>query len=157
MDKYAMQQEKNDYASNTEKEWLITNGIGGYASSTVIGSNSRKYHGLLVASLNPPVDRRVLLSSLDEEIICGNDVYRLATHQYPDTVYPEGFRYLQDFFSSTMPVFEYHAGNVVLRKSIFMVYGQNTTIIQYKIFNPEKEKIVFRIRPLVTNRDFHDV
>lgn len=157
MDKYAMQQENHDSAASIEKEWLITNGIGGYASSTVIGSNSRKYHGLLVASLNPPVDRRILLSSLDEEIICGNDVYRLAVHQYPDMVYPEGFRYLQDFSSSAMPVFEYHVGNVELRKSIFMVHRQNTTIIRYKISNPEKEKIVFRIIPLITNRDFHDV
>ncbi|MBP2030685.1 putative glycogen debranching enzyme [Methanohalophilus levihalophilus] len=152
-----MHREKYDYGCGIEREWLVTNGIGGYASSTVIGSNTRKYHGLLVASLKPPVDRRVLLSSLDEEITCGNEVYRFSVHEYPGVVYPEGFRHLHKFSSSPIPVFEYHAGNIKVEKSIFMVHGENTTVVQYAVFNPEKEKINFRIFPLVTDRDFHAV
>ncbi|SES83836.1 glycogen debranching enzyme, putative [Methanococcoides vulcani] len=146
-----------DHTSAISQEWLITNGIGGYASSTVIGENSRKYHGLLIASANPPVDRRVLLSSLDEEIIAGDEVYRLATHRYPDTLYPSGFEYLDRFSASPLPTFEYSIRNIKLIKTIFMVYGQNTTVVRYKLFNPDNEDIVFRILPLVTNRDFHQI
>lgn len=146
-----------DHASAISREWMITNGIGGYASSTVIGENSRKYHGLLIASANPPVDRRVLLSSLDEEIIAGDEVYRLANHSYPDTLYPTGFKYLDRFSASPLPTFEYSIRNIKLIKTIFMVHGQNTTVVRYKLFNPDNEDIVFRILPLVTNRDFHQL
>lgn len=147
----------DDDADGTGREWLITNGIGGYASSTAIGLNTRKYHGLLVASLNPPVDRKVLLSSLDEEITCGDDVYRLAVHKYPGTVYPEGFRYLQCFSAGETPVFEYLAGDVKLEKKVFMARGRNATLIRYTLSNPDKTDILFRVSPLVTNRDFHTV
>ncbi len=66
-----------------QKEWLITNGLGGYASSTVLGINTRKYHGLLVAALHPPGDRTVCLSKLDEDVIVGDDVYRLGSNEFP--------------------------------------------------------------------------
>ncbi|WP_305064557.1 amylo-alpha-1,6-glucosidase [Methanococcoides sp.] len=157
MSPYATYNGEFDPASGISREWLITNGIGGYASSTLIGENSRKYHGLLIASANPPVDRRVLLSSLDEEIIVGNVVHRLAVHRYPDTVYPSGFKYLEHFSASPLPTFEYRIGNIKLIKNIFMIYGQNTTIVRYKLLNPDNEDIVFRILPLVTNRDFHQL
>ena len=64
------------------KEWLITNGLGGYASSTVLGINTRKYHGLLVAALHPPGDRTVCVSKLDEDVFVGNDVYRLGANEF---------------------------------------------------------------------------
>ncbi|UGV41302.1 glycogen debranching enzyme N-terminal domain-containing protein [Methanococcoides orientis] len=144
-----------DHASAISREWLITNGIGGYASSTVIGENSRKYHGLLIASANPPVDRRVLLSSLDEEIMIGDEIYRLANHRYPNTLYPSGFEYLDRFSASPLPTFEYSIRNIRIIKTIFMIYGQNTTVVKYKLFNPDDEDIVFRIFPLVTNRNYH--
>ena len=65
-----------------DKEWLITNGLGGYASSSVLGINTRKYHGLLVAALHPPGDRTVCLEKLDEDIIVGSDTYRLGTNEF---------------------------------------------------------------------------
>ena len=73
--------ELSDIIEN-QKEWLISNGLGGYASSTPFGLNTRKYHGLLISSENPPVDRRLLLSSLDEEIIIGDRIHHLAVHRY---------------------------------------------------------------------------
>ncbi|MCD4808182.1 MAG: glycogen debranching enzyme N-terminal domain-containing protein [Methanococcoides sp.] len=157
MSPYATYIGEFDPTSAISREWLITNGIGGYASSTIIGENSRKYHGLLIASANPPVDRRVLLSSLDEEIVIGNAVHRLAVHRYPDTVYPSGFKYLERFSASPLPTFEYSIGNIKLIKNIFMIHGQNTTIVRYKLINPDNEDLVFRILPLVTNRDFHQL
>jgi len=155
MSPYATYNGEFDPTSAISREWLITNGIGGYASSTIIGENSRKYHGLLIASANPPVDRRVLLSSLDEEIVIGNEVHRLAAHRYPYTLYPSGFKYLEHFSASPVPTFEYSIGNIKLIKNIFMIHGQNTTIVRYKLINPDNEDLVFRILPLVTNRDFH--
>ena len=79
------------------KEWLITNGLGGYASSTVLGINSRKYHGLLVAALHPPGDRTVCISKLDEDVIVGNDVYRLGANEFRDVIYPQGYKFLKAF------------------------------------------------------------
>ena len=77
-----------------QKEWLITNGIGGYASSTVLGVNTRKYHGLLVAALDPPGNRTVCLSKIDEEIHVGNEVYLLGANEFCDTFFPKGFLHL---------------------------------------------------------------
>ena len=79
----------NNLDDSLSKEWLITNGIGGYASSSICGANTRKYHGLLVASLNPPTNRRVLLSKIEETIIGENqEDIRLSTNQYPEKIYP---------------------------------------------------------------------
>ena len=78
------------YQEGTGREWLITNGLGGYASSTILGANTRSYHGLLVAALNPPTERTLLLSSLDEELTSESGRYSLACHQYPGTIYQIG-------------------------------------------------------------------
>ena len=91
------------YPQGTSREWLIANGIGGYASSTVVGANTRAYHGLLVAAMSPPIERRLLLSSLDEEI---NGV-QLSNHQYPGLIHPQGFKYLSEFGFDPLPRFSY--------------------------------------------------
>ncbi|WP_292464965.1 amylo-alpha-1,6-glucosidase [Methanolobus sp.] len=140
---------------SADREWIITNGLGGYASSTVTGMNTRKYHGLLVAPLNPPVNRRVLLSSLDEEIQVNGKTHKLAVHQYPGTVYPEGYRYLHDFSAEPFPACQYLMENVALRKTIMMVYGENTTVIRYDTSNPHSKSATLRIFPLVNNRNIH--
>lgn len=79
-------------------EWLLTNGLGGYASSTILGMNTRKYHGLLVAALHPPGDRTVCLAKLDEDAIVGNHVYPFNANEFQDKIYPQGYRFLK-FFS----------------------------------------------------------
>lgn len=136
-------------------EWLVTNGLGGYASSTGIGMNTRKYHGLLVAATEAPVGRRVLLSSLDEEISIEGEMYELATHQYPGTLHPEGYRFLEDFYAEPFPSFHYRIGDIVLRKTIMMPGAKNTSIVRYDISNPQARKAVLRIFPLVNDRDIH--
>src|SRR5436190_7082560 len=78
----------------TEREWLETNGLGGFASSTITGMNTRRYHGLLVAAINPPVDRMVLLSKLEETLVVNGERYDLSANQYPDSVHPQGHCYL---------------------------------------------------------------
>lgn len=142
-------------AKGTGREWIITNGLGGYASSTAIGMNTRKYHGLLVAAINPPVHRRVMLSSLDEEIQVGSRAYQFAAHQYPGTLHPQGDRHLEDFSTEPFPEFRYFAEDVSVRKKITMVHGENTVVVRYDISNPVHDSIIFRVLPLVNNRDIH--
>ncbi|WP_094226476.1 amylo-alpha-1,6-glucosidase [Methanolobus psychrotolerans] len=144
-----------DYTEGTGNEWLITNGLGGYASSTVIGTNTRKYHGLLIASVNPPVERKLLLSSLDEELISGTHIHKLAVHRYPDVIYPHGNRHIETFSIEPFPTFVYNAGGMKIKKQIMMIHGENTTIVRYKISNPSGEHGIFRILPLVNNRSIH--
>ena len=84
-------------AAGLEREWLETNGIGGFASSTVPGVNTRRYHGLLTASLHPPVDRNVLLSKVEETVFLNGAKYDLSANLYPGTVHPNGHTHLRQF------------------------------------------------------------
>ena len=113
------------------KEWLVTNGLGGYASSTILGMNTRKYHGLLVAAFNPPIDRRVLLTKLDEEITIGNEVFKLGCNEYQSgTINPEGYRHLSSFSIAPLPAYTYEVkGKFRLQKTVFMPHEKNATII----------------------------
>lgn len=130
------------------REWLVANGIGGYASSTAAGSNSRAYHGLLVAAARPPVNRRLLLSSLDEEI----GGVSLANHQYPGVIHPQGYRHLQQLSLDGLPRFTYLVGDMSIEKTVFMIHGENTAIISYRVKNGRGR---MRLTPLVHSRSFH--
>ncbi len=145
----------NDLQFSSKKEWLITNGIGGYASSTVIGYNTRRYHGLLVASMNPPEARTVLVSKLEETVHKGAVFYFLSTNKYPDTISPQGYRHALRFTMYPFPKTVYCIDNMFIEKEIFMVHGENTTIVTYKITAPEDEEAIFTVSPLIVCRDFH--
>ncbi|ADE36288.1 amylo-alpha-1,6-glucosidase [Methanohalophilus mahii] len=149
-------EDEKSYEKFASREWIVTNGLGGYASSTVIGANTRKYHGLLIAALDAPVERKVILSSLDEELEVGGKIYRLASHKYPQTIHPKGFHYLKGYTTEPVPTFNYSVDNVSLEKQIFMVYGTNSTVIRYSI-NGETDNITMRLFPLVTYRNFHQL
>jgi predicted glycogen debranching enzyme len=142
------------YEEGIKKEWIVGNGLGGYASSTVIGANTRTYHGLLVASPEKSPGRFVLLSSLDEEISINEEVYRLATHKYPDTVFPSGFNYISKFILVPFPLWVYQSGDFTIKKKIFMIHNSNTTCILYNI-RSRREGALLRIFPLVNSRNFH--
>lgn len=118
-----------------QKEWLVTNGLGGYASSTVLGINTRKYHGLLVAALRPPRDRRVFLAKLDEDVSVENDVYRLGTNEFQDGFFPRGYSFLKEFSVSPFPKYVFALPNVEVQKTIYMPYRKNATITLYDISN----------------------
>lgn len=142
------------YEEGIKKEWIVVNGLGGYASSTVIGANTRTYHGLLVASPEKSPGRFVLLSSLDEEISINKEVYRLATHKYPDAVFPSGFNYISKFILVPFPLWVYQSGDFTIKKKIFMIHDSNTTCILYDI-RSRREGAVLKIFPLVNSRNFH--
>lgn len=136
-------------------EWLVTNGLGGYASSTVLGVNTRKYHGLLVAALNSPVNRHVLLSKLDEEIQIGKETCKLGINEFRDTFYPEPQGMLYEFILNPFPIFRYKAQGVMLQKTIFMPKGRNATVVDYNILNAGENEATVRILPLVNFRHFY--
>jgi len=138
----------HSYQEATAREWLVGNGLGGYASSTLCGSNTRAYHGLLVAALQPPKDRWLLLSFLDEEI----DGHHLASHQYPGAIYPQGYRYIKEFRQDPFPRICYEVGKARVEKTVFMIRGENTTIVRYRITGGEGR---FSIVPLMHSRSFH--
>lgn len=142
------------YEHGIKKEWIIGNGLGGYASSTVIGAGTRTYHGLLVAAPENSPGRVLLLSSLDEELSLNGEVYRLATHKYPGTVSPEGFNYLSKFILAPFPMWVYQPDVFTVKKKVFMVHNSNTTCILYDI-RSRKEGALLRIFPLTNSRSFH--
>ena len=136
------------------KEWLITNGIGGYASSTAIGCNTRKYHGLLIAPLKPPASRVVILSKLDESIEFRNKKYDLYTNMYRDNM-SKGYQYLTNFNSEYIPNFTFKIGSVTIKKVICMEYMKNTACILYKIKNGNY-KTKLTLAPVIAFRDIHE-
>ena len=140
-----------------EKEWLVTNSLGSYASSTVLGINTRKYHGLFVAALDPPGNRTVCLSKLDEDVLVGNDVFRLGSTEFHDVIYPEGYKLINQFSITPFPTYDYDLGNVQVKKTIFMPKNRNAVAATYKIANQNNSDIKVRLYPLLTCRYFHTV
>lgn len=147
------EKEQLELREGIKKEWLITNGIGGYASSTILGINTRKYHGLLVAPLEPPARRHVILSKLDESLEIEGKKYNIYSNICKNYI-SEGYKYQQTFEKEYMPVFTYKVGNITLTKIICMEYGKNTVCVLYKIKN-EGPKAKLIVAPLVNFRDFH--
>src|SRR5437867_12734606 len=105
------------------REWLETNGIGGFSSSTISGLNTRRYHGLLTAATKPPVGRLVLLSKIEETLVIDGKLYEFSANQYPGVVHPQGHRYLKEFRLDPFPTFVYDVEGVEIEKRVFMVQG----------------------------------
>jgi predicted glycogen debranching enzyme len=150
--------ECRQFDSATRREWLETNGLGGYASSTIVCVNTRRYHGLLVAAIVPPTRRVVLLSKLDEVLVVGDERLELATNLYePDVVSPEGYKFLSGFRLDPFPVVTLRAGGCEIEKSFFMPHGQNTTVVRYRFSVPQGTRARLEVRPLVAFRDYHSL
>jgi len=146
----------SDFEKCIQKEWLVTNGIGGFAAGTVGGANTRRYHGLLIASLNPPVERFLMLSKIEEQVIYKGELFHLSCNEYVDgTVAPHGYRLISGFYlDGLIPVWRYSLGDAVLEKKIWMEHGQNTTFIKYELLcgsSPAELTLL----PLCAYRDFH--
>jgi predicted glycogen debranching enzyme len=139
----------------TTREWLETNGIGGFGCSTVIGLNTRRYHALLTAAMHPPAGRIVLLSKVEETIVIEDQRYELSANQYPGVIHPQGYTYLEDFRVDPFPIFTFAVDGVQIEKSVFMVHGQNTTVIQYKLLSDAPRPVQLELRPLIAFRDYH--
>ncbi len=147
--------EAGSFERGVYKNWVITNGLGGFASGSIIGVNSSKYHGLLFAALRPPGERTLLLAKLEEEVLHRGKSFRLGANETRNGVYPEGYQYIQTFELNPFPHFTYVVEDIMLEKTIFMVHGANTTIVKYKVFCPDDIEFNIRITPFVNCRNYH--
>lgn len=147
-----------NYEIAISREWVTTNGLGGYSSSTIVGVNTRKYHGLLVApTATPPFDRKLLLPKLEEEIKTNSETFHLSTNEYPGLVYPDGHVHLKQFRSDPLPTFIYNLSGFLVKKTIFMPYRTNAVVVNYKVWNILDQPARILVRPLVNSRDIHQL
>src|SRR5688500_17028276 len=110
----AIHLENSSVRENFDKlEWLETNGLGGWASSSISGCNTRRYHGLLIAATNPPTERMALVSKLDEAIIVDQERFDLGTNNYGDVIYPGGFNYIKAFTKELFPEWIYELNGIM--------------------------------------------
>ena len=138
------------------REWLVTNGIGGYASGTISGVLTRKYHGLLVAALDPPVERTLLLTKLDETVTYNRQDYHLNTDAWLDgTVAPQGYLNLESFYlKGTIPVWNFAFADGLLEKQVWMQHKANTTYIRYQLLRGS-QPVTLSLKALVNYRNHH--
>jgi len=157
-----------DFCGDPDKalnhEWLETNGIGGFSSSSIIGANTRRYHGLLVAALRPPSGRTVTLSKLDETVRNPDGAVELGTNRYPGILHPEGFRHIEGFHLDPVPRWVYKIGGGFLEKTVLLLYGRNSVMIRYRWLSgkgkPEKAAPAgtsITARPFFAFRDYHSL
>jgi glycogen debranching enzyme len=146
-------EECRDFARSSKLEWLETNGTGAFAMGTVAGVNTRRYHGLLVASLKPPVERYVLLSRVEEQLVFADKTFELGVCQYPGVVSPRGFEHLEEFTTEPSPTWRYYAGGITLEKQVSLVPGAQTVEISYRADRP----VTLRVRPFIAYRDYHSL
>ena len=139
-----------------QREWVVTNGIGGYASGTVSGNLTRRYHGYLVAALRPPVGRAYLVAKLEEIASYGGMDYPLATNRWASgAVDPKGYLNIKSFrLEGTTPVWRFALADALLEKRVWMKQGENTTYVQYSLLRGS-QSIHLAIKALVNYRDFH--
>lgn len=144
-----------------ELEWLETNGLGGYSSSTILNCHTRRYHGLLVAQLTQPPGKYVLFSKLDDILWYDNKEYYLTTHQYSGCTQEGGYAFFESFRQETQPTFYYRCGDITLIKKILLLQEEDTVLIKYQLqYSPlikqeVLQQIRIHLRPFIASRDFH--
>jgi predicted glycogen debranching enzyme len=146
-----------DWQTASKLEWLETNGIGGFASGTIAGANTRRYHGWLVAAVTPPTSRCILLSKFEETLIINGKSFDLSANQYPEAVFPNGYKYLTGFRLAPFPIWTFAIENIEIEKSLFLVHGENTVAIEYKFASANNFTAELELKPLVAFRDFHSL
>ncbi|ACL69617.1 amylo-alpha-1,6-glucosidase [Halothermothrix orenii] len=135
-------------------EWLVTNGLGSFASSTESGANTRRYHGLLIASFNPPVERRLMVSKVDDTLVIDNTRVNLASNLKNKELEDSGYKFLLSFRYKPYPVYVYSYKSFLIKKSIFMVPGKNITVVHYHILDGDFPALL-ELTPVLNSRDFH--
>ena len=145
-----------DPVRSASLEWLVTNGIGGYASGTVAGIRTRRYHGLLVAALDPPAARTVMVAELHENVAAGDGEVPLHASRWNDgSTSPRGFEYLEAFWlEGSTPTWRFAVGDLCLEKRVMMVRERNVTIVAYRVVRAQTP-VRLTVKVLAVNRDFH--
>ena len=149
---------KLDVASR--REWLETNGLGGFASETITGLHTRRYHGLLCAAIKPPSERFLLLSKLEETLVVDGVRYELGVNTYPGAIHPEGYRLQNSFRLEPFPVYTWRVEEIEFSKSIFLVHESNTVVVEYFLRaqgDAARRDIKLEVRPLLAYRGYHEL
>ncbi|MEP6902877.1 MAG: amylo-alpha-1,6-glucosidase [Actinomycetota bacterium] len=147
-----------NFESAHQREWLETNGIGGFASATISGANSRRYHAILIAATKPPLGRITMLSKFEETLTIGEKSYELSANQYPNSVYPQGFKYLKSFRLDPFPIWTFAIEGIEIEKKIFMANGENTTLCGWTVkwrAESQKSRVGLELKPLLSFCDYH--
>jgi predicted glycogen debranching enzyme len=149
-----------NFEQASTREWLETNGIGGYASSTISGANTRRYHALLCAATRPPLGRITMLAKFEETVTFDGKSFELSANQFPNKIYPEGFTFLKRFRLEPFPIWTFEVEGIEIEKKIFMVYGANTTVCQWSMSEPPaaaggSKQVEIELKPLLSFCDYH--
>jgi predicted glycogen debranching enzyme len=158
----------NDLNAAAGREWLETNGIGGFAMGTVAGCNTRRYHGVLTSAANAPLGRFTMVSKVEETVVIGEKRFELSTNRFPEKVHPQGFLFIESFRLDPFPVWRYVVDGIVIEKKIFMAYGENTSVCRWAVVSGDvkeidskvslpRDLIKLEVRPLVSGVDYHHI
>ena len=148
----------SDFEAASSREWLETNGIGGFASGTISGANTRRYHGVFTPAVEPPLGRVTMLSKLEETLRVDGVAYELSANQYPHDIHPRGFRYLRSFRLDPFPTWTFEVDGIELEKKIFMPHGSNAVVCEWKTKRSsrrDQRDLSLEIRPLLAFVDYH--
>ena len=144
-----------DFEAATSREWLLTNGIGGFACGTISGASTRRYHGILTSALEPPLGRLTVISKYEETLVVDGVRHELSANRFPGVVHPQGFLLLRSFEAGAIPTWTYSVGGLELVKTLFMVHGSNTAVCEWVISGGTGEKVQLEVRPLLSFVDYH--
>ena len=147
----------NDLDAATSREWLETNGIGGFSCGTISGVNTRRYHGLLTAAVSPPLGRIRLLSKFDEAVEIGGRSYDLSANKYQGTGSPEGYLHLKGFRLDPYPIWTYEVAGLEIEKRLVMAHRSNTVGLSWKIKGRSRVRASLVIKPLAAFVDYHSL
>ncbi len=146
-----------NFQAATQHEWLETNGLGGWSSSSITHAHTRRYHGILVAATDPPAERTVLLSKLEETIVVGETRFELGNNLYDgEVVHPSGNQYLESFTKELFPEWVYETAGIKLKKTIAMLHDENTVVILYEVIKAKKS-FTLELLPLMAGRFYHEL
>ena len=147
-----------NFEAATSREWLETNGIGGYAFGSIAGAHTRRYHALLTAATRPPLGRITMLSKFEETLVIDGERFELSTNQYPGAIHPSGFECITGFRLDPIPIWTFLAGGIELEKKVFMPHGENSVVVRYGLTSkPGRRgpKVSIELRPLLSFVDYH--
>jgi predicted glycogen debranching enzyme len=136
-------------------EWLETNGRGGFASGTVAGANTRRYHALLLTARKPPTERFVLVKHLEEWIEVNGEAFPLTTNLYPGAAHPSGYQHCAGFSPDPWPTWTFDCHGMTVQREILAVRGRDLVIVRWKLTGKKNHRATLRVRPKLSGRDYH--
>jgi predicted glycogen debranching enzyme len=142
---------------DSEVEWLEADGLGGFASGTMSGIRTRRYHALLLTATTPPAGRMVLVNGFDAWVETPGDTFAISSQRYgPDVIHPDGASRIESFESDPWPRWRYKIDNdIIIEQELFVPKGESAVFISWKLVSPNREDLKLKVRPFLSGRDFH--